>query len=173
MFLLRADDKISYFSGLVLEKEIKEQEIIHMVIDKFPVPDDTVSWEEVIDFRDSESIQLYKYGLTNWITDMSYSKLSVKEIEQKLNFLKLSYEDRLKKEKIKYDIGTLELVITTTLGFLENIAKFNFSKAAKLLFNLKRRKSDLIIGETKAPGRAIALLTKLEEKFSKPAASQD
>lgn len=94
---------------------------------------------------------------------MGNSELNTYEIEQKLEYLLAQYEERLKKEKIKYRIGNAELVITTSLMVLENIVKLNWSKAAKSLFNLKRRSVDLMIGETLAPGREVAYISKIKE----------
>lgn len=143
----------------------KKTDVIHMVISKFPIPNDNISWEKIIDIRNNEDLNLYRSGLINWINEAGNSSLKLNELEEKFDYLKSSYEDRMKKENMKYEVSNFELIFTTSLEVLENVLKLNISKAAKTIFNLKRRHIDLMIGETKAPGRDIAYLTRLEMNF--------
>lgn len=136
-----------------------------LILKKFPIPDKTVSWEEIIMFKKNPDLQVYRLGILNWIAEIGNSSLTMYEIEQKLELLIIKYEERLKWEKIKYHTGSTELIVTSTLDVLENVVKLKWSRAAKSLFDLKRRKADLMIGETLAPGREVAYISKVQKKF--------
>jgi len=143
----------------------KKEDILNLVLRKLPLPDSQVSWEELIDFRNNTDLKIYRLGLMNWISDIGKSNSNIYEIEQKLDYLLAQYEERMINGKIKYQVGTMELIVTTSAVVLENIVKLNWSKAAKGIFDLKRRNIDLMIGETLAPGREVAYLSKIKEKF--------
>lgn len=144
----------------------KNVDVINLVLTKFPIPDDSISWEALIDFKKNNDLQIYRLGLINWITEIANSNYNILEIEQKLEYLLKQYEERLKLEKIKYHTGSTEIVVTTSLAVIENLIKLNFSKAAETVFKLRNKKIDLLLGETLAPGREVAYINKTIEKFA-------
>ena len=151
------------FSSSFENKFSKTTDIVNLILRKTPIIDNIVSWEEIIDFRANKDLNVSRLGIINWISEMGNSNLTVYEIEQKLDYLLAQYEESLRKAKIKYNVGSTELVVTTSLMVLENIVKLNWSKAAKSLFELKRQSVDLLIGETLFPGREVAYLSKVRE----------
>jgi len=89
------------------------------------------------------------------------------ELVDELNFLTLDFENRMKLERKKYFLSQLEIVFTLPLEIIENIIKLNWSKIPKTLFDIKKNQIDLLISETKAPGREIAYLLAINDKFGK------
>jgi hypothetical protein len=57
------------------------------------------------------------------------------------------------------------MVLVVTGAALENLMKFKLEKLAKLGFDLKRRNIDLLIEESKAPGRDVSYLVKARAGF--------
>jgi len=144
----------------------KRNEVIDIVINKFPAPEGDVSWEQIIDFKNDTDSRRKLLRLKNWAVKMGHSKYNALEIEQELEFLLREYEHRMKLQKLKYKTGNLELLITSGVEFIGNIISFQWGKAAKALFDIRKREIDLLIGETKAPGKEIAYISKANEKLN-------
>lgn len=147
----------------IVEKNIQ---VANLVLKKFPVPDSNTSWEEIIDFKENNDLKVYRLGLLEWISEIGRSDLKIYEIEQKLEYLLAKYEEEMKIQKLQYRTATTELIVTTSLHIIENIIKLNWSKSAQSIFDLKKNKVDLLKGETIAPGREVAYLSKLNSKFN-------
>jgi len=71
----------------------------------------------------------------------------------------------MKLHKMKVYPGFIESVVTVTPEILENLAKIKLSKVARALFFFKHKKINLMEAELKAPGRDLAYLIKLKDKF--------
>jgi hypothetical protein len=57
----------------------------------------------------------------------------------------------------------METFITTSLEVIENIAKINFSKAAKVIFELGKQDINLLEAEQKMVGKEVAIIQKAKE----------
>ena len=68
--------------------------------------------------------------------------------------------------KLKTNTGALETIIVTSAELMEDLVKFNWGKAAKGLFAIRRRHVELIEGELKSPGREIAYIYNARKSFS-------
>jgi hypothetical protein len=140
----------------------KKQEVVEMVLSKFPIPSSDVSWEKIIDFKNNEDAKLKLGRLRIWMNKMANSSAPISEIQEELEQLLSEYEHRMKLEKMKYNYSTVNLIFITTAEVLENLVALKFSKVAKTLINLRKRDLDLLIGETKAPGKEFAYLSKIK-----------
>lgn len=142
-----------------------EPNVFHVVLNTLPMPDDTVSWEEVLEYRSDPDSYSKFLALRNWIKDVSKNKLTPIEIEQKLEYLMDQYDRHMKVHKMKTTAGTLETIVVSTAEILEDLVKFKWGKMAKSLFSFRQRKVALLEGELKAPGSEIAYIVKSKEAF--------
>ena len=148
-------------------KEAKKTQVIRLTISNLPIPDNVVSLDEILDFRrDSDNKRRY-LGLINWINRISTTSLNLNEIEDELEFYTLEFENRMKIEKQKYKLSSIELILTVPLEIAENLIKINWSKIPKTIINIRKNKLDLMIGETKYLGKEMAYIVKSNEKFKK------
>ncbi|WP_375558663.1 hypothetical protein ACE193_12995 [Bernardetia sp. OM2101] len=146
-------------------QEGKESTTIQIIVSKFPIPNNNFSLQDILDFKNDSDNKRRYLGLVNWINEISKSNLSVEEIKDKLEYLTLEFENKMKLEKIDYNIGTVETIITLPLEIVENILKLNWSKIPKSILQIKRNKVKLLLGESGAFGREIAYISKVNEKF--------
>jgi hypothetical protein len=146
--------------------ETRQEEIMHLVLRRIPVPDDTVSWKQIQEWRsDPESKRKY-WAIRNWITEMARGDLSIREVEEKIEFLTAEYEAHMRLHKMKYSSGVYETIVTIGAECLENLVKVKWSAAVKSLFSLKRQKINLLEAELKTPGSEIAYITDTKKRFS-------
>lgn len=170
--LLNANPNNEYIplvTDLELRNEVsktKKEEVISLVLQKLPIPNDQTSWEQILDFKlDTDTIRKFK-GLKSWVNKISNSSFSPLEIEEEIEYLINEYENHIKLHKIKFNRGNLELLITTTIEVIENLIKFNWSEIFKCIFDIRKRHLDIRIAEADAPGKELAFLVKAQEKFS-------
>jgi len=55
----------------------------------------------------------------------------------------------------------VETIVTTSLSFIENLAKLKLNEASKLIFDLTRTEIHLLKAENSAPGKEVAFINKL------------
>lgn len=135
--------------------------VVHVVIKSLPVPDESVSWEQVLDFRSDPDSEGKLLGLRVWMNEAANAKLSPIDIEQKIEWLIHDYEQHMKFHRMKANIITFETLISS----LAESAMLKFGKLTKGLFSIKQRKVALLEGELKSPGREIAFISKARNRF--------
>ena len=138
--------------------------VLSVLLNKFPTPSTDVELDKFIDFKNDPDTQLKLARLKDWILEISKKNYSEKEIEQKIDYLLQEYTAQLDLHKLKYNLGYIETFVTISLEVLENVAKLNLSKAAKVLFDLSKQDISLLEAEQKLPGKELAFLHKLNNK---------
>jgi hypothetical protein len=140
-------------------------DVIEIAINHLPAPDDSTSWEQILDFRNDPDTERKFLDLRNWMNDTARAKLTPIEVEQKLEWLLQEYRQHMELHRMKINASTLETVIVTGAEIAENLIKLQFGKLAKGLFSLRHRRLALLEGELKSPGREIAFISKAQETF--------
>lgn len=143
----------------------KETEVIKLVIKNLPIPAEITPLDEILDFKSDQDNRRRYLGLINWINKISKSNLNINEINDELEFYTLEFENRLKLENTKYNLTNLEIIVSLPIEIIENIIKLNWSKIPKSLFQFKKNRVNLLIGESKASGKEVAYLYYANEKF--------
>ncbi|MEM9888437.1 MAG: hypothetical protein AAF849_21260 [Bacteroidota bacterium] len=151
--------------ALPKETEVQKQEILKAIINYVPLPFEDTPIEQILDFRkDKEANDKYE-ALKLWIHDIGAKKEDLEVTNQRLKVLLTDYEKYIRLQKLKFKMGFIELVVTTTAETIENLVKLKLSKLAKSLFKLKYNRIAMIEKEMKAPGREVAYISMVNEKF--------
>ncbi|MGM9508205.1 hypothetical protein ACS5NO_10770 [Larkinella sp. GY13] len=137
--------------------------VLSVLLKKFPIATADVDLEKFIEFKSDSDTQLKLARLKEWVLEISKKNYNEKEIEQKVDYLLREYVNLLKIHRLKYDLGTIESIVTVSLDVIENIVKINFSKAAKALFDFAKQDIMLLEAEQKMIGRELAYIHKLHE----------
>ncbi len=152
-------------SNLFTTENYSASTVLSIVFKNFPTITDDIDLEKFIEFKRDPDTILKLGRLREWVLEISKKNYSEKEIEQKIDYLLMEYSNQLEIHKLKYELDSIETFIITSLEILENIAKLNFSKAAKVLFDIRKRKLNLLEAEQKLMGKELALIHKLNEKY--------
>ena len=150
------------------EEPLSRAEVIRIVVKALPIPSEHHSLQDVVDFREEARAEGLIQGLRVWINDMASGKLTEIEISDKLENLVSQYERALKLEKMSMETGVVETLVCTTAEIAESLVKFQWSTAAKKLFELRHKQIDLMKAETTLPGREVAYIVKAQERFGSP-----
>lgn len=145
---------------------IRKGDVVNLALNSLPLPSPGTSWEQIFEFRNDPDIKSDLIGLRTWISDSSLTKLSVNEIEDKLEWQIIQYKKHLKLHNLKTNIGAIESVLTIGAEVVENLAKLKLSKAVKAVFSWKHRKIRLLQAELEVPYPELAFIVKARKRFS-------
>lgn len=140
--------------------------VLRVVLKHLPLPNESTPWEAIADFRrDPTAIAKYR-ALRNWMNELGRQEKGATEIEDELLHHMSEYESALALHRIKTTSGVVEALVTSSLDVLGNIASFQWGRAAKMVFDL--RKQDMVLREAErgAPGRQIAYLIDATTRFT-------
>lgn len=144
---------------------VTQVEAVQLVIAELPVPDSRHSLEDVLAFRNEARSQGLVQALRVWINDVATGSMTVMDLSDRLAELISRYERALRVERLSRDTGRLETLVVTTAEVVESLVKFQWSKIAKKLFEVRHKQIDLMKAEMTLPGREVAHIVKAREKF--------
>lgn len=136
-------------------------DVISIILKRFPIVKQDLPIEKIIEFKSDPDSKIKLSRFRNWVTEISKSNMSLKEIEEKLDHLLLEYSNHMNLHRIEYELGKTETLVTTSLSLIENIAKLKLGEASKLLFDLTKTEIRLLKAENTAPGKEVAFINKL------------
>lgn len=145
----------------------EKDDVLQIVLRNFPIPDDSVSFEQIIEFRSDPDTRRKLLNFRRWMSKISKETLSGFEIEEEFDHLAHEYKRYMDIHKMKTTQGTLGTIVTTSIVVLENLIKIKWGDIAKQLFEVRKRKIDLMDAEFKAPGKEVAYVVKIKEKLSR------
>jgi hypothetical protein len=151
----------------VCHPEGQTRGVLDIVLTQLPMPDDTVSWEHILEFRSDPDSYSKFLALRNWMNEVARAKLTPIEIEQKLEYLIDQYWRHMQLHKMKANAGVLQTAIVSTAELIEDLVKIRWGKMAKNLFAFRERRIALLEGELTAPGSEVAYIVKANERFSR------
>ena len=139
--------------------------VAQIVLKSIPIPEEQTPWEDILEFREDIEARGHFYRLKSWMNSLVSAGHSPHEVEDELRELLFEYENFMKIHRMKFNLGLLETIVTTSAEVAEGLVKFKWSKAAKSLFSLKHRHIDLLDAERQAPGRQVAYILDTRQRF--------
>jgi hypothetical protein len=165
---LRVLDKMDacpVFSDIVppipLEASERNAAVVDVVINALPVPDETVSWEQIIEFRSDPDSQSKFLALRNWMAEVARAELNPAEIELKLEHLIDQYRQHMKFHRMRANVGRFQTVLMAAANLLDR----NFTEATRTLFSSKERTLNILEGELTSPGKEVAYIVSATERL--------
>ncbi|QCX39830.1 hypothetical protein FF125_15795 [Aureibaculum algae] len=143
----------------------KDYPLLEFVLNKFPIINDNISFEQLIDYRNDSNSQRKFLALRNWMIDISKGHYTFKEIEEKYQYLYADYEAHLKWHKIRTRKGNLKIITITTAEIAGDLVSFKWGKVAETFFNIIDNNSKLPELELNAPGKEIGYVYDINQKF--------
>jgi len=175
-YSLLASLLINYVGGttiptLELRSSLKQTQdykiSVNAVIEKFPIIDDEISWEKILDYKEDTEVKLKLKALKNFANDLAKNQYTFSEVEDKLDYLMNEYENQIKLHKLKVKYYKYDVLLNSTIGVLENIVKLNFTEIGKSHLSLKKEKVDLLLTEKNILGNEIAYIVDSTEQFGR------
>jgi hypothetical protein len=143
----------------------RKGEIIQIVLENLPIPDNSTSWEQISEFKSDEENRGKLSSLRNWMNKAVRENISKGEAEDEFNELLYLYTQSLKAHKLNTKRGVIKSLVVGGAEIIENAARLKFSEIAKGFFSVQQQEVDLMKAELEAPGRELAYIYKAKEKF--------
>jgi hypothetical protein len=136
-------------------------EVAKIILLTFPVADDDVTWQQVLEYRNGPNPQNKFCIVKKWISDVARGSLTPDEAEKKLEHLLNEYRTRLEIHQMKTTPTTLAAFVVTTPDVLDR-----FRPGERALFSVEHRKLTLLQGESTSAGSEVAYVIKTKPVFS-------
>jgi hypothetical protein len=166
--LMKGSNSVEFYpilsSDYTYKTESKKEHVISFMLSDIPIPNEDVAWEQIIDFRQDVEVRNKYLALLNWINEISNSSFSIAEIKEKYEYLHSEYLKHFKLHKMKYNISFLEILIPAGASLLFG-QPFLGLKLASDFIKMKLLSVSLLEEEGKLPGKEIAYIYKVNEKF--------
>jgi hypothetical protein len=153
--------------SLPIEYQAEKSDVFNIVIDKFPIPSDSVTWHQILEFKSNPDNTGRLHGLKDAINKLSKSNNTIEEINDEIEYNLYQYSKSMKAINLKYNLGKLETFVVRTGELFENVAKLQFSDIAKMFFSAKNSKADLLAAELNSPGHHLSYIYKAKAEFDK------
>jgi hypothetical protein len=147
----------------VYETSNVKQDVLYFTFNKLPVPENNTPWEQIIDFRNDSDVQSSYLALINWINRTAKTNITLDEVEDEFNVLYDDYIKHYNLHKMKSQMTTLDIIVSTGIDALTNLD--SVGQYIKALFALRKSKISLMEEEMKLPGHEIAYIYKANEAF--------
>lgn len=148
------------------EDKITQSDVLRIIIENIPIPNDTTPWESIFEFKKDPDNQGKFAGLKLWVNKVLKSEYSLQETKDELQHLIYQYQKSLDIHKIKYQKGVFQSIIVGTAELLENTVRLKFSNIAKGLFAAQTEKADLLSLELNSPGNEVSYIYETKQAFS-------
>lgn len=159
---------VSAFDADILAQATESKKhVMDVILKALPMPDESISWEQIIEYRSDPDSQSKFLALRHWMSEVARAELTPADVEEKIEYLIDQYQKHMKLHKMKTNVGTLETIVTTSAEVLGDLVSFKWGKAAEALFSLRRRQVALLEGELTAPGNEVAYIVKTRETFQR------
>jgi hypothetical protein len=140
-------------------------DVMELAVEALPVPDDTCSWEAILDFK--EEMRDKQWHFRRFLVDIASKRQSENEIRDDIEWTVNEYRKAMEIHKLKSSQSMVDVFIISPIEVLENLVTFKWSKIAKGLLSVNKRKVELMEAEMKAPGRECAYIFDARERFGK------
>ncbi len=153
-------------SNIPANQEFFKSEVIRVVFNELPMPDEQTPWEQILEFRGDPDSKAKFLDLRHWMSEIARDSRPRAEMEETLEYLMSQYQRHMALHKMKTTAGVLETTVVSTGEIIENLVRMKWGKVAKMLFSLKARKITLLEGELTSPGSEVAYIIKANETFA-------
>jgi hypothetical protein len=141
------------------------QTVIRVALEALPVPDDSHSWEDILDFK--ASLADKRWGFRRFLRTLATKSQTEAEIRDEIEWFVNDYRRAMEIHKVKASSTFVEAYVVPTLEVIENLATLKFSKVLKGGFAVRKRQADLLEAEMKAAGRECAYVFESRERFKR------
>jgi hypothetical protein len=157
----RKEEIIPVVDTFYESKDTSKEKVYRFVLHSIPEPDDSVPWEQIMDFKSDHDANRKYYRLINWINEIAKSGVSEQEAEDKYKELLYEYSAMFNAHKMATTLGRIEWITKIAT----EIASLKFNKAHETFFSIFKEEANLLTAEGSFPGKEVAYIHKLNETF--------
>jgi hypothetical protein len=116
--------------------------VIHVAIEALPTPGDDCAWQDILDFKAEAHDK--QWSFRRFLKTLATKQQSESEVRDDIEWMVSEYGKAMALHKLKASKTLFEAYIIPAVEVLEDLAKFNWTKIAKLGVSAKQRKIELL-----------------------------
>ena len=147
----------------LLQQTTVPSQAVHFILGQLPVPQQDTPWEQIIDFREDDTLKRQYYALLNWLNQVSNKDMPVSHIIDEYNHLYSEYTRQYALHKMNSRFTTMELLITSG-KFLSSLAQQGYVSAIKVL-TIRKKQVALLKEEKDIEGRELAYIFSAQQSL--------
>lgn len=156
------DSDLSFELGTVADKT----NVVEIVLNSLPTPDESVSWEQILEYRGDPGTRDKFLSLRRWMNKLAREQISPQEIHDELEFLIHEYKRHMEFHKMKINFETWRTICVAQAELIPNLVKLKWGEIARSLFALKQRQVSLMELELSTPGKEVAYIVEAQNTFN-------
>jgi hypothetical protein len=146
-------------------KQDNQGRVLSIVLNQFPELDDSVPWQEVLDLK--AKLHEQQHDLHRWMRKIAKGDVGLIELRDEIEGLLADYIRHMDLQRAKRRMSRLETILLVTAEVAENLIRANFGKLAQGLVEFRNRDLGLAEAELQAPGRELAYIAAVRERFGR------
>lgn len=138
---------------------------VSFILKKIPLPSEQTTFEKILEFKNNEDCMLKLQRLRKFSNELDITPENFKFKEEEFVYLLNEYKNHISNLDIKFKDSKIQIIVVQSAKFIENLLKLNWSDIAKSVFDIKKHKAEYLIAESKAPGKELAYIHKIESEL--------
>jgi hypothetical protein len=139
--------------------------VVEVILRAIPCTRADVPIEQILDFRADEEARTKLRRLRFWMRKLAREKAQEREIVEELEELLFEYEEQMKIHRLKYEMNTWRVLLSTTAEVIESLARLRLKSAIDALFAVKEHRIKLLEAEASTIGKEVAYIWSAKIQF--------
>jgi hypothetical protein len=139
--------------------------VVEVILRAIPCPRADVPIEQILDFRADEEARTKLRRLRFWMRKLAREEAREREIVEELEELLFEYEEQMKIHRLKYEMNTWRVLLSTTAEVFESLARLKPKSAIDALFAVKEQRIKLLEAEASTIGKEVAYIWSAKRQF--------
>jgi hypothetical protein len=141
-----------------------KKDAISDTLRSLPLPDDSYTIQEILDFKSAGTITHKYNNLINWINQIAKESLAANEVEERFRSLYSDYIEAINIVKGNKIASTLEIIFLAVMS--SHPATISLAYLGKPVFEILKLNFDAKRDESNLPGRELAYIYSANTRFS-------
>jgi len=144
-------------------KEADMWNTLRIGLNALPAPDDSCSWERILDFREEMSDELWDFR--RFLRDLSAKKQTESEIRDDIEWTLNKYRKAMRRHQLESRLVAVGTFVVTSLAIMESLHGIPWSAIAGGALVVIMKRVELLRDEMNAPGKDCAYILEAQQQF--------
>jgi hypothetical protein len=145
--------------------DTRKLDVLRVVLSQLPVPGPQTTWQDIVDWRNDEEVRRKYLRLRTWMNRAGRGEQSARELVDELASSLAEYDSYMSLRFRKFSRGRIEVVVSAIAEILDDLTHVRLASAVERLFSLGKERFDLLESEFSAPGRELAYISEVRQRF--------
>jgi hypothetical protein len=140
------------------------ESIYRFILNKIPEPKDSVSWEQILDFKEDPDTMRKYYALINWLNEVANSDMTASQIADRFEYLYHEYCEQYRIHKVEFTMSTLENLFVLSVDAFTKLQLPGLGGVFSSFYKIKKETLSLLKAELSFTGKEVAYIHKLKNQ---------